>query len=122
MEGGAAVSCAGVAGRDGEAREGGAWPRGEGTRGVGGGVGGYDTPDRGESAPKHEPEHELLLTGGTHSRAGHWSPISRNRSQDAASPSLMYTPHAIRWGSALRTYFLSTSRRRLPTWGHMNYL
>jgi hypothetical protein len=56
-------------------------------------VGGYGTPERGESAPEHEPEHEPLLTGGTHSREGHWSPKSRTRSQDAVSPSLsLLTP------------------------------
>ena len=58
-----------------EAGGGGVWRRGEGTQGVGGGVGGYDTPGRGESAPKHEPEHELLLTGGTPSQRGPLEPI-----------------------------------------------
>ena len=50
------------------------WRQGEGTWGVGGGVGGYDTPDRGESAPKHDPAHEPLLTGGTPSRCGPLEP------------------------------------------------
>ena len=53
----------------------GGWRRGEGTRGVGRGVGWYGTPERGESEPEHEPEHELLLTGGTPSQRGPLEPI-----------------------------------------------
>ena len=74
MAGVAAMWCAGVAGSGGEARVRGVWRQGEGTWGVGGGVGGYDTPDRGESAPKHDPAHEPLLTGGTPSRCGPLEP------------------------------------------------